>query len=196
MDEVIEQVAAAMNSSMSINRNFWIDPKSGNQYFVAVQFPEDPHATLEKLQNVFATGANNAEPIVLSSLVQDIPAVLPGAIEHRLAVPPHQAYDLGHEIWIDKDTLLARLMIDRLKDDACDVNSRHHQAVKRVAPAFRVSATAPDGIIEGIEHPKSRFVVGVQCHPESLWETTAPEYAGLFRAFVEAARTARHNAVH
>ena len=36
------QVVAAMNSSVSINRNFWIDPKSGNQYFVAVQYPEDP----------------------------------------------------------------------------------------------------------------------------------------------------------
>jgi multidrug efflux pump subunit AcrB len=37
--DVILQVVAAMNSSVSINRNFWIDTKSGNQYFVAVQYP-------------------------------------------------------------------------------------------------------------------------------------------------------------
>src|SRR4029077_11418030 len=39
-NDVIQQVVAAMNSSVSINRNFWIDVKSGNQYFVAVQYPE------------------------------------------------------------------------------------------------------------------------------------------------------------
>ena len=43
-DDVIMQVVAAMNSSVSINRNFWIDTKTGNQYFVAVQYPEDPDA--------------------------------------------------------------------------------------------------------------------------------------------------------
>src|SRR5262249_32187435 len=56
--DVILQVVAAMNSSVSINRNFWIDTKSGNQYFVGVQFPEDPNATMETLENVFATGTN------------------------------------------------------------------------------------------------------------------------------------------
>jgi multidrug efflux pump subunit AcrB len=67
---VIQQVVAAMNSSVSINRNFWIDPKNGNQYFVAVQYEEDPAATLEKLQNVFATGTNQKEPVTLSTLVK------------------------------------------------------------------------------------------------------------------------------
>ena len=41
-EDVIQQVVAAMNSSVSINRNFWIDIKTGNQYFVAVQYPENP----------------------------------------------------------------------------------------------------------------------------------------------------------
>ena len=45
--DVIMQVVAAMNSSVSINRNFWIDTKSGNQYFVAVQYPEDPNRKFE-----------------------------------------------------------------------------------------------------------------------------------------------------
>jgi multidrug efflux pump subunit AcrB len=66
--DVIQQVVAAMNSSVSINRNFWIDPKNGNQYFVGVQYQEDPNATLEKLQNVFVTGSNQTEPVTLSTL--------------------------------------------------------------------------------------------------------------------------------
>ena len=68
--DVIQQVVAAMNSSVSLNRNFWIDPHNGNQYFVGVQYQEDPNATLEKLQNVFATGTDQAEPVTLSTLVK------------------------------------------------------------------------------------------------------------------------------
>ena len=67
--DVIHQVVAAVNSSTSINRNFWIDAKSGNQYFVAVQYPEDPQATIHTLESVFATGTNQSTPVTIGSLV-------------------------------------------------------------------------------------------------------------------------------
>jgi multidrug efflux pump subunit AcrB len=67
--DVILQVVAAMNSSVSINRNFWIDTKSGNQYFVAVQYPENPDMRLENVLNVVATGTNQSHPVKLDSLV-------------------------------------------------------------------------------------------------------------------------------
>ena len=38
------------------------------------------------------------------TLVQDIPSQVPGALAHKLEVPPHQAFELAHEIWSDKDT--------------------------------------------------------------------------------------------
>src|SRR6476646_5592278 len=84
------------------------------------------------------------------TLVQDIPSQITGALTHSLPVPQHQPYDLAHEVWVDKDSLLARLMRERLVDEALEVNSRHHQAVKDVATGFVVSATAPDGVIEAI----------------------------------------------
>ncbi len=59
--DVVMQVVAAMNSSTSINRNFWIDVKTGNQYFVAVQYPEDPDRTLGDLERIFATGTFPAQ---------------------------------------------------------------------------------------------------------------------------------------
>lgn len=48
------------------------------------------------------------------------------------------------------------------------VNSRHHQAVTpdRAAPGLTVSATTPDGLVEGLESPDHAWVVGVQWHPE------------------------------
>jgi multidrug efflux pump subunit AcrB len=68
--EVIQQAVAAMNSSISIDRNFWIDVKSGNQYFVAVQYPENPAMTLDDLLNVEAKSAKQGYPVKLSSLAQ------------------------------------------------------------------------------------------------------------------------------
>jgi putative glutamine amidotransferase len=120
------------------------------------------------------------------TLVQDIPSQITGALHHSLPVPPNQSYSLAHEVWIERDSLLAQLMRERLSDaDACEVNSRHHQAVKTLAPGFKVSATAPDGVIEAIEDPASRFCLGVQWHPENFWRTG--EFRPLFEGFVEAA---------
>ena len=101
-------------------------------------------------------------------------------------MPPNQPYSLAHEVWIDKDSALAALLRERLGGaDSCEVNSRHHQAVKSVAPGFRVSATSPDGVVEAIEDPGQRFCIGVQWHPENFWRTG--EFRPLFQGFVEAA---------
>jgi putative glutamine amidotransferase len=119
------------------------------------------------------------------SLVQDIPSQVPGAVPHKLAVPPYQPYALAHEVWFEKDSLLGSLLKDRLNDaDSCQVNSRHHQAVKQLAQGFRVTATAPDGVVEAIEDPGSRFCLGVQWHPENFWRTG--EFRSLFEGFVQA----------
>jgi putative glutamine amidotransferase len=121
------------------------------------------------------------------TLIQDIPSEVPGALPHRFDVPPHQPYSLAHEVWIDQDTLLWNLMRERLSDaDACEVNSRHHQAVKRVAAGFKVAATAPDGVIEAIEDPAARFCLAVQWHPENFFRTG--EFRPLFEGFLEAAQ--------
>ena len=124
------------------------------------------------------------------ALVQDIPSQVAGALPHSLTVPPHESYSLAHEVWLDKGTLLSNLMGERLSDtDACDVNSRHHQAVKQAAPGLVVSATAPDGVIEAIEDPAARFCLGVQWHPENFWRTG--EFRPLFEGFLEAAQRQR-----
>jgi putative glutamine amidotransferase len=65
------------------------------------------------------------------------------------------------------------------------VNSRHHQAAGPVAPGLVVSATSPDRIVEGLERPDSRFVLGVQWHPEDRIDTH-PADRSLFEAFAVA----------
>jgi putative glutamine amidotransferase len=116
------------------------------------------------------------------SLVQDVPSQTPGTITHAVADAPITA---AHEVWVSKGSRLWQALQERLnEDETCEVNSRHHQAVGRVAEGFEVSATAPDGLIEAIERPASRFCLGVQWHPENFWRTG--EFRCLFEAFVAA----------
>lgn len=95
------------------------------------------------------------------TLVQHIPDAFPEALAHE---QPNPRNEPGHEVLIDRNTLLWRLVgTARMK-----VNSAHHQAVDRIAPGAVRNATAPDGVIEGLEHPGFRFCLGVQWHPEFL----------------------------
>jgi putative glutamine amidotransferase len=122
------------------------------------------------------------------SLVQDIASQLPGSMPHTFKVPEYEPYHLAHELWIEPGTVLERLMREALSDaDACEVNSRHHQAIKRIADGFISSATAPDGVIEAIEDPSARFCLGVQWHPENFWRTG--EFRPIFEGFLEAAQS-------
>ena len=84
-----------------------------------------------------------------------------------------------HAVVTEPDTRLAAWI-----GAEAEVVSSHHQAVDEVAPSLRVSARAPDGVVEAIEAEGSPTLVGVEWHPE-LDGTGPAIYAGL----VEAAQT-------
>ena len=116
------------------------------------------------------------------SLVQDIPSEVPGSLAHSVTTP---LCAVAHQAWISKGNLLGTLMQESLAEaDSCAVNSRHHQAIKRVAAGFEVTATAPDGVVEAIEDSRAAFCFAVQWHPENFWRTG--EFRPLFEGFVEA----------
>lgn len=122
------------------------------------------------------------------TLYQDVPSQYESITGHDIR--QYGRDHLCHDVDITPGSQLATAIgCTRL-----DVNSFHHQAVLDVPPGFAVNARACDGIIEGIEALEKQFVVGVQCHPEALWQSTAPEFAGLFRAFVDAAEQSRRRA--
>jgi gamma-glutamyl-gamma-aminobutyrate hydrolase PuuD len=92
-----------------------------------------------------------------------------------------------HTIRIEPEGILAQA----LADGAETVNTYHHQAVTAadLAPGLRATAWAasPAGdIVEALELPGDRFVVGVQCHPERT-ESSPPAFERLWSAFVAAA---------
>jgi putative glutamine amidotransferase len=117
------------------------------------------------------------------TLYQDIPTQLPAALPHACSAPAYRREYRAHHVHIEDSSRLACA----LGATECKVNSRHHQSVRAVAPGFEITALAPDGVIEGVEHREAPFVVGVQWHPESLAEKDLQMLA-LFEAFVQASR--------
>jgi putative glutamine amidotransferase len=90
----------------------------------------------------------------------------------------------AHSIEIVPGTELARIGGSELK---WEVNSRHHQAIARVGDGLVVSARdSGDRVIEAIERPDRRFVMGVQWHPENQMAATDGIARRLFQAFAAA----------
>ena len=115
-------------------------------------------------------------------IFQDLPSQVEGVLKH-VQQPTPMSYPT-HGIRIEPGSLLA-LATGR---ESLRVNTWHHQAVRRAAPGFAVSATAPDGVVEAVEKPGAPFVLGLQFHPESMAKGGSPEATLLFEAFVRACR--------
>jgi putative glutamine amidotransferase len=99
--------------------------------------------------------------ILGGSLIQHIPQAVESCLRHEQEPPKYVA---SHPIALVPGTLLAAVL-----GNAADVmvNSTHHQAVKELGRGLRVSAAAPDGVIEAIESAEDgRYLLGVQWHPE------------------------------
>lgn len=114
------------------------------------------------------------------SLYQDIPTQLPEALEHKPRIPSSKP---AHQVEILRGSRLEAIV----GSSTLQVNSTHHQALKRVAEGFTVQAVAPDGIVESVEAPGERFVLGFQWHPEYLAENCQASRS-IFEAFVAASR--------
>lgn len=112
------------------------------------------------------------------TLIQHIDDEIAGALAHE---QPNPRDEPGHSVRIAPGTRLERIY----GEGEVAVNSAHHQAVRDLGRGLVVDAVAPDGVVEGIEHPGLGFCIGVQWHPE--YGLSAGDHA-LFVAFVDAAR--------
>ena len=110
------------------------------------------------------------------TLIQDIPSCVPGAL-------PHNSDDARnariHEVDIEAGSLIAKAV----GGTHISVNSLHHQSILDPAPGLKVTARAPDGIIEGVEsETPDWWAMAVQWHPEEMNDSPEPWDRGIFRA--------------
>lgn len=115
------------------------------------------------------------------TLFQDIAAQVKGALQHRQQAPRWYA---AHSVVVEGECQLRNVL--NLDGETLMVNTYHHQSVCEPAPGFTITARAPDGVIEAIENPDHPFALGVQWHPEGMYEHH-PVMLGLFEGLVRAA---------
>lgn len=116
------------------------------------------------------------------TLFQDIPSQVENALDHN---EKDERSSRVHPVEIEAGSKLA----DALQATRLSVNSLHHQSVRDVAPGLRVTATAPDGVVEGLESPDDDWwVLAVQWHPEEMTDSPESPDRGIFKAFADRLR--------
>lgn len=125
-------------------------------------------------------GAQLLNVLCGGTLHQDILTDFPGAQDHDASKHRQNQGYVAHTLKVDTSSRLAEI----LGDTSVTANSLHHQAVKVVAPGLKAVAWAEDGVIEAVESlDASRFMIGLQCHPEAL-HGTEQKWDAIFSSFV------------
>lgn len=116
------------------------------------------------------------------SLYQDINSQIPDSFGH---LPKNtMVNNLYHSVKIEEDSRLFNIFNTK----ELNVNSFHHQAIKKVGTDLKTVAFSSDGIIEAVESTGERFLVAVQWHPEDLTKKYS-EFLKIFEVFVHSAKS-------
>ena len=119
------------------------------------------------------------------SLIQDIPTEVGSNVCHSPEEDELPGGDPIHGVRFD-----AGRVMDLSGAPEATVNSNHHQSILEPGHRLRITAHAPDGVVEAVEWTgDSNWVVGVQWHPERMPEDALAQ--ALFRNLVLAASEAR-----
>lgn len=93
----------------------------------------------------------------------------------------NEKYKYAHSVKVNNNSLLYKI----IGKEEFLVNSFHKRHIKE-PNLYKITAISEDGIVEGIEYPENTFNIGVQWHPEIMFEYD--ENANkLMKAFVEVA---------
>ena len=116
------------------------------------------------------------------TLYQDLPTQHPSSVNHR---QEESGTTPTHPISIIKESKLAEIT----GQEVLQVNTFHHQAIRKLAPGFKITAWAPDSIAEAIEAYPIRQMIGVQFHPEIFTAAGDTTMHKLFKFLVNKADT-------
>lgn len=131
-------------------------------------------------------GVQSLNVFLGGTLIQDIPSEIRTEIQHKWIGREQGAPEPFHVARIEPGSRLAQLA----GKDEVRVNTAHHQSVLEPGRSLRITARAPDGVIEAVEWTgDSNWITGVQWHPERMVEADSLAQA-LFRELMKAARKA------
>jgi HAE1 family hydrophobic/amphiphilic exporter-1 len=80
--EVIDNMITALTSNQMIAPSYWVDPRSGNNYFVTVQYPENQVKSIESLKAMPLRAPNLKLPTYLDQVATVTPILTPTEVDH------------------------------------------------------------------------------------------------------------------
>jgi HAE1 family hydrophobic/amphiphilic exporter-1 len=80
--EVIDNLITSLTSDAMIAPSYWVDPKSGNNYFVTVQYPENQVKSLEDLKTMPLRAPSLQTPTFLNQVADVTPELTPTEVDH------------------------------------------------------------------------------------------------------------------
>jgi len=143
--EIVDNVITALNSNTMIAPNYWVDHKTGNDYFLTVQYYEDGHPAIHnftELKNIPLRAPNLALPTTLDSVVKLVNAETATQISHYQIQRVTDVYvaPSGEDLGKVSDEITA--LIARLK----------------LPPSLRINLR---GMVEGMNASFHSFAVGL-----------------------------------
>jgi len=118
--------------------------------------------TLKQNKKILAIclGMQHVNVVLGGTLTEDIPALVPGAIDHGKFNGEHSL----HDVRIKKESLLFEVV----RKETVQVASTHHQCLNGLGKNIETTAGSVDGVVEAIEIKNKNNFIGVQWHPELL----------------------------
>lgn len=122
------------------------------------------------------------------TLYQDLSEMSNGTFKHSQDAPGNLP---THHVNISDHSYLSTLVGKRLY-----VNSRHHEAVKKVSPMLKVVARADDQVVEAVESRNDNQILGVQWHPENMFNHDSASQAIFSDLIVRAQQAQQLSGTH
>ncbi len=96
-------------------------------------------------------------------------------------------YDGTHRVTIEDSSKLSRILGKNIL-----VNSYHHQSIKKLGTGFRIAAMSADNVIEAIENVDGSFKLGIQWHPEMMFDKNK-DMNNIFKYFLLQCKNNKYN---
>jgi putative glutamine amidotransferase len=118
------------------------------------------------------------------TLYQDISLRKEFTLEHK--IKQSSRFKKRHQVIIKEGSKLFSI----LRKKEIEVNTSHHQLIKKIAPGFAASALSKeDGVIEALESPEDNYLLSVQWHPEVSYDEKNSKL--LFASLIESSKKRR-----